>query len=590
MISTFFIWFMKLLSMDFQRISGDGVSGSNQGLRSRFLIAGIISLIFTVGVLQWSLHYGRLAYDITYDDVIYFQDAYSRVETLFRQGLASMIAGLFYEPPHSPYSTLLAGLGFVLFGPCDWVPYLMNGFTLFLFLGFLTYVLRDLPFILSTGVVTLFLFVPVSFFAVHEFRPDYAVAALTCLFALLAFEASASLQGYDGLRLRCAGVVFGLALLCKPSFFAHTLTIGFGVLVVVALRQLVATNRQYRQRILSVLKDFCLPAIALAVPYYAITWRRVLGYFWINTIGKNATIWEFQDGYWEIFKAFTVNGYASIMISTYLFLFSAVVVFSAVFLSYKRKWQNLYVLTGLMAVATVSLAIITFGRHNNAYLGLTYQVLLCFATCYCLSSLCRNRSWFALVLWIIVGFSGWHLISSSSATDHFRRNQTGVARKGNSTNLKIVNAIGSRLNLLDWNAIPRRVFVSFAGDVNASSMQWLALQQSMPLQFSDSNGLNVNDIDKYKKAILGSDFVVVSDEDFVGAYRWLPSYTMQKPVLKFLSEQPSFEEMVVLRTGDSTTNGCVRIFSNRSRLEKGFTFSLLHPESGFGFVPLEKLS
>jgi len=557
-------------------------SWTDHGLRVRLLLTGLITLIFTAGVLQWSFRYGRLAYDITYDDVMYFQDAYSRIKILYEQGLGSMITELFHKPPHSPYSTLLAATGFALFGPGDWVPYLMNGITLFLFLGFLTYILKDIPFILSASFITLFLFVPVSFFAVHEFRPDFAVAILTCLFIFLAFEASASLRNYDSFKLRCAGAVFGLALLSKPSNFAHTLVLGFGVSILVTLSQLVVNYRQWQQRtsrkILSILRDFYLPGLVLAVPYYVANWRHVWDYFWVNVRGENAEVWSFKGSYWGFLKAYTVDGSSASMISRYLFLFSAIVMFSMWFFFYKKKWRDLYLLAGLMSIGIASLGIVIYSQYNNAYLGLTYQIMFCCATCYCLSCLYGNKLWFTFIVLTFVVFTGWHILKVP--LPEMVNNQTQLTRKGDSANLKIIKGIKNHLKQFDSNIAPSKVFVSFAGEVNADSMQWFALQKSIPLQFFELNMLK--DIDAYKKAISESDFIVVADEDAAGVYRWLPSYTMQKQFLDLLRVQPVMKEIMVLKTSHDTIKGYIRLFANQSKLEKKIiTVSLSYPISGF---------
>jgi hypothetical protein len=582
MIPGLFIPPKKLSATYFESIA-NVFSGTHRGLRIRFLLAVIITLIFTAGILQWSFHYGRLAYDITYDDVGYFLDAYSRIKILYEQGLGAMITGLFHNPPHGPYSTLLAMTGFAFMGPRDWVPYAMNCITIFLFLGFLTYILRNIPFLISAMLVVMFLFVPLSFFVVHEFRPDYAVAVLTCLFAFLAFESIASLENYDSFKLRCAGAVFGLALLSKPSFFAHTLALGLGVSILITLHQLIINYRQWRQgagrKILSLLRNFYLPGIILAAPYYAINWRHIWDYFWLFTRGQSAEIWSLKESYWEVLKAFTVNRQSSAMISSYLFLLSAIVIFSMVFLFYKKKWRDLCFLVGLVAVAIASLGIVIYGRHNNPYFSLTYQIMLCCATCYCISSLYRNKTlWFVFIVSTFIVFSGWHMISKP--LPKMVSNETQLAHKGGSANLRIINVIKNYLKEFYANTIPGNIFVSFAGEVNAYSMQWLALQESMPLQFSDLHTLN--DLGAYKGAISESDFVVVADEDAAGIYRLQPSYTVQKPVLDFLRTQPDLEEIMTLKTSNDVANGYIRLFANHSRLQKGeFTVILPHPVSGF---------
>lgn len=555
---------------------------ANLGIEARLLFAGFIAITFTAVVLQWSFSYGRLAYDITYDDVGYFQDAYSRIKTLYEQGWGFLLADLFRNPPHSPYASLLAFTGFALFGPVDWAPYLMNGVTVFLILGFLTYILRNIPFLISALLVILFLFVPLSFYAVHEFRPDYAVALLTCMFACLAFESSLSEQNRRSFKLRWAGVVFGLALLSKPSFFAHTLALGIGVSALIVLHQPVTGDRQWQQKkgrvIFSILRDFYLPAMVLAIPYYVVNWRHVWGYFSVNTMGNYSEIWNFKEGYGDVLKAFTIHGPSSSMISGYLFFFVGIVIFATLFFFYKRKWPDLSLLVGLLAVAVTSLGIIVYGRHNNPYFGLTYQMILCCAVCYCLSFLYNNKILFAVIVTAFIMFTGWHLVTKP--LPKMVSNETPVARKGHSVNLQIIQAIESRLKGFDQNVDSGKVFFSFAGEINANSSGWLALQRSMPLQFSDLHAQN--DLDAYKKTISESDFVVVADEDAVGVYRWLPSFLIQRPVLEFIQTQPAMEEILRSKTSKDAVNGYIRLFANRSRLQaKEMTVFLPYPTIGF---------
>ena len=570
MFIEFFISLQKSFAPVIENVTNT-FSTANLGNRARFIITGIIALMFTLGILQWSFIYGRLAIDITWDDVAYFQDAYLRIKTLYEKGFLSMLAELYNDPPHSPYSSLLAFIGFALFGPRDWVPYLMNFITIFTFIGFLAYIMRNINFIISTVILILFLCVPLSFFAVHEFRPDSAVAIFTCIFSFLAFESLLSKNNYDVFRLRFAGVVFGLALLCKPSFFAHTLAISFVVSCLIVVYRIIASNHLRQQvngkDIIYMLRDFYLPGILLAFPYYALNWLQIWNYFLINTRGKSSTIWNFNESisYWGVLKSFTFNGPAYSMISSYLFLFSGVIIYSFLFFLYKRKWYNIYFLTGLIAVAIANLAIIVYGRHDNVFFGLTYQTMICFAMCYCLSSLYRNKISFAFNVLIFIAFTGWYMGNNPLINMINNSNGDLVSSKRGSINFKIVKAIEDRLTESSHNFSQKKVFFSFAGEVNSASCQWLALQKSLPLKFSDLH--REKDIDEYKKAISESDFVVVTDEDADGIYHWLPSFLIQKPILNFLQADPFMEEILIQKTNRNAVNGYIRLFANNSKLK-----------------------
>lgn len=582
MLSGFLITLRKLSVAAYENVA-HVFSRTNPGIRARFIITGLIALVFTAGVLQWSFKYGRLAYDITYDDVGYFLDAYRRINVFYEQGLGAMLVGLFQNPPHSPYSSLLAFIGFALFGPADWAPYFMNGIALFLFLGFIAYLLRSMHFIFSVVFLIMFLFVPVSFYMVHEYRPDFAVALFSCIFAFLAFESLSVQQNHARFKLRSSGAVFGLALLSKPTFFAHTLALGFTVAAFIIMHQILDNYRQRQQlkgnNILNILRDLYLPGLVLSLPYYALNWRHVWNHFWINTRGEQSGIWNFKGSFWEVLKAF-LGGASYSMLSSYLFFFLAVIMSSFLFFLQGRKWRDVNLLAGLMSVAVASLGIIVYGRHDNVYFGLTYQIMLCFAMCYCLSALYRNKWCFAFVLLGFIVFSGWH--SLSKPMPEIFGNQTLLARKANSLNLEIIKAIESHMKGFALKAAPIKVFFSFAGEVNTASAEWLALQKSIPVQFSDSH--TRNDMDAYKKAIRQSDFVVVSDEDsdpYV-IYHWLPSFTIQKQVLDFLRTQPAMEEIRLWKTSREAASGYIRLFANKSKLlHRNSDVSLQYPVSGF---------
>ena len=541
----------------------------NPGIRARLVLAGLIAFIFTAGVLQWSMNYGRLAYDMTYDDVGYFLDAYSRIQVLYQQGIGTMLSGVLTNPPHSPWSSLLAFIGFAVFGPFDWAPYLMNGISIFLFLTFLVYILRRTHFVVSALLTVLFLFIPFSFFAVHEFRPDFIVGLSTCVFSFLAIESFSIAQDHDKLKLRCAGIIFGIALLSKPSFFAHTLALAIFVSVFIILFPMLTDYRKWQleksKNLSFILRDFYLPGIILVVPYYAFAWRPIWDYFWTNTRGgTGSTIWNLQGSYWEIFKSFTIDGAVALMISGYLYFFVGIVILSIALLIKKRKWQELYVLSGLLVVALVSLVIIIYGQINNMFFGLTYQIMLSLAVCYCLSAFYGNRTTFRLLIAAFILFSGLHVIVNKSILHMVSANKSPLVRKETSVNLKIIRAMDYYLKKNNLPVTSEKVFVSFAGDINASSMKWLAYQNSLPLEFSDLH--MQDDLVAFKEVVAKSNFIIVADEDADGIYKWLPSYSIQKPALNFLRSQPDTKEILIVETKRNLKNSCIRIFT-KTRLE-----------------------
>src|SRR5207249_11252435 len=88
--------------------------------------------------------YGRLNIPPIYDDVTYFVDALGRVQILLEKDVWHFAQSLVANPPHAPYSTLAASLGFLFCGvdpngSVPAAPYLVNGLVLGLMAGFLLF-------------------------------------------------------------------------------------------------------------------------------------------------------------------------------------------------------------------------------------------------------------------------------------------------------------------------------------------------------------------------------------------------------------------------------------------------------------------
>src|SRR5262249_35690395 len=138
---------------------------------SRVIAIAALAIAFTLAILHWSARHGRLAQDITADDSAYFVDGLRRVEALYHGGPTALYRNFLRSPPHSPYSSLMAFSGFLIFGVHDWVPYLMNAILIFGLLIFVDYLARDLHRAARIALLLIALSVPLALSAVHEFRP-----------------------------------------------------------------------------------------------------------------------------------------------------------------------------------------------------------------------------------------------------------------------------------------------------------------------------------------------------------------------------------------------------------------------------------
>src|SRR5262249_30822606 len=101
------------------------------------------------------------------------------------------------------------------------------------------------------------------------------------------------------------------------------------------------------------------------------------------------------------------------------------------------------------------------------------------------------------------------------------------AAHGNSLNGKVVHEVGAR-SAGDIGR-SRVVYVTFAGDINAQSQNWLALKRGLAASFFDRH--RSGSIDEHLGQIRTADFVEVADPNSKWLYKWLPSSSLQAELL-----------------------------------------------------------
>src|SRR5262245_14571733 len=112
-------------------------------LRRRLLLWAVIAAVFTAAAVQHSFSRGRLAGEIDFDDVGYFNDGLRRLDLLYDEGVVAFVENYECQPPHSPFSSLLALASFAVFGIHDWAPYAGNGILILFLVALLDGLLRD---------------------------------------------------------------------------------------------------------------------------------------------------------------------------------------------------------------------------------------------------------------------------------------------------------------------------------------------------------------------------------------------------------------------------------------------------------------
>ena len=552
------------------------------------LIAGVL---FTAFALQWSFQNGRLTKDPSFDDVVYFVDGLERVRVLYDHGFEGLFRDLWKNPPHSPWSTGLASLSFLLLGAHDWVPYLANGIVVILFLTLSLLVAEARDPVLKVLIICFACSFPWALRAVQDFRPDFAVALFTAGGVLLAIprQRLASMQTRETKRwLIISGLCFAMAFVTKPSFVLHTL-----LLYAYSLTIVVACNFRWRDRSppgrklgqsLKPLAMLLVPVACMALPYYALNWQDVAEYIWRHSRGDSAHLWRLPTGYLGSMFYYFTGPPAQEMMKTHLIIVACLVLLGfATAVAREEYYQCLY---GLLVLGASALSLLTFGisRIGNPYFGLTSQVIESLLAIHFVGGIWNvPEKWLRLplrMLVVIAILAGVVGILPNPAAD--RPQQTpvnAVERSINRDIVETVHAYAQRNELRGTDGL--RVLVTFAGDINDVAMKWIALKMGLRYQFSGN--FFSESIDPYINASESAAFLVAADRDATGVAPWIPSNKIADQILKWIRAQSDWS---LLRTIEAYDGLSYFVFVNPKNVRAFRNSVSLGPET-HGFLAIE---
>ena len=122
------------------------------------------------------------------DDANYFCDGLERLRIFYQSGAMGVLRSLAHDPPHAPFSTLLAMASFTVFGLHAWSPYAGNGIIVLALLTLVDRLLGNVRPWQRGMVYALVLATRLPMTAVVEFRPDIAAGIAAAWGILDAFR------------------------------------------------------------------------------------------------------------------------------------------------------------------------------------------------------------------------------------------------------------------------------------------------------------------------------------------------------------------------------------------------------------------
>jgi hypothetical protein len=248
----------------------------------------VIMAIRTAALIRHSYQYGRLSGPPVYDDVTYFHDAMSRLQFAYRDGLGRLIHDMVVTPPHAPWSTTAAMLGFSLSGGELYAPYVVNAVAVWILLASVVTIL-PLP---ATAAICIFVvasLTPLVDWTITTFHPDMVMGlavATTCTHLIFNTRVTTSLW-----RTILLGVLGAGCMLSKPTAFpAIVALLGFaGALSLVHELLVPSSDQPVRRRVVARLRFVSLVLVIAAIgfmPYAVMAWHDLTSYIYMVMWGK----------------------------------------------------------------------------------------------------------------------------------------------------------------------------------------------------------------------------------------------------------------------------------------------------------------
>jgi hypothetical protein len=526
---------------DASRTNSGAASSLRIPSRETVLVLLIISSIYTALIVQWSLREGRLAMDPVEDDVVYLIEGAQRLRTLDTTGLGAFCKSLLQIPPHSPWSTGLAMAGYALMGVHDWAPYVLNGSIVFLFLLFVCAFVSPQDRMTQAVIVSFVLMLPLMLRAVHDFRPDVAVALFTTAFSLLlvkmgCYDDQGRTEFRDHLFI---GFVAGIAYLTKPSFFPHTSVMLLAAIILAEVCRLLSSSGCYQsgrtlRRSLAVL----IGALIVAGPYYFFAGRTILDYFLVNSgTSYSALLAKIPGGFPAALHEYLIGTSSQQMFGPFLAQLTISLLLGFCVAAIRKNWRAVLFLSSGVALAALSIAIIAAGDMANIFFGCTWGLIFVSTSLSSLGAFAGKRE--SQLIAVLFFASSVLTFLTSDLPKGVWTVSKDTARQ-NSLNATVVHEIVAfaakepRKSLIN-------VYATFFGRVNSVSQAWLALSDNLPLDFHDLE--RSRSTEQNLAGIQFADFVEVADPASKWLPAWLPINALQSTFLDHMRQNLSFEEL-----------------------------------------------
>jgi hypothetical protein len=512
-------------------------------VRRLALLAGI-AVLFTAWMIQCSVRRCRLAVPATNDDVSYFNDAVDRMDRFDQGGMLGLLKSFRRNPPHAPFSTVLAFVSFGIFGLHDWAPYAGNALIVLALLTFVEWMVRDCSRAFRGFAILITLCLPCTQWAVVEFRPDMAAAIATSIgvFLLAPISLASRRPSYS----LAVGLVFGLALLIKPSMCVLTAAMLAGSMMVSLMADCLINRNMLGKSVGRVALTWTA-CLVVSAPYYLLNHKYIIDYIYNNTLGKQAHLWSYT-GTKTNHLLYYLTGGAVETLGPYRWPLAIVIILGAcTMLRSRQKADIVHMLSlGLMIIAAWAVPTATPFEHGLYGLTLYYLVAL--------TAIGSMRFLFAGPRPVFPLF-GRPIMLAAAAAAIMVALRAPIAWVSPSQATEIAHTCTDILEALRANALANEpvVFVANQGRFpHADTLRWLSRKMGCGCRFV---GMGFSgDLDECRQSMEQSHFILAfSSTTRLTGLPNLPSEVLSQQTLALARSLDGFSEIRAFPSYDGAT-------------------------------------
>ncbi len=516
--------------------------------QSKWIWSAALAVLFTAIQIQTSLASGSLSLPPTYDDLAYLNDAVRRLEIFQSAGIWKLITDFCSQPPHSPLHSLLAFLGFSIFGVNHWAAIAMNALPLALLLRLFFFYSRSIHSGLSVAFSLFLLMVPYAGILIIDFRPDMLCAMLTAV-GCIALVTRPWIG--DVKHSALVGILFGSALLSKPAIFPLTLGC-YGLAMILSSIPHYKTGSGWKILGKSWLW-LSVSVLLVAGPFYLIAGSKVVGYIIRNMFSEGAEVWIVRMPLAEKLVYYLGGPGGRPIMGRWLYFISGSLLIYAFVLGAYRERRYATISTFLLIIFVY--LVVSFTGNKTPFLGIAFSAFLIVATVAAwIASVSLVPTQWARLLTVAMLCIGMVLFKFPAAM-LWGGNASSQIIEGRN---RMANAIVDAL-VADQDLARRTVYQPvIAPYLNTDTLQFLIKLRNKPRPNWRAPYLSAK-IEDHQAAIAESDYVILYSLNSTDVIPWLPSLRLRSETYE--ATQKLFS--LVLKVPDQSGNGSVSLYRRK---------------------------